>query len=520
MLRIFQPIFTICATLLLLGWGRPLLAQSQCGTANSVGFPVDPAQFRLVQDFGTPSYRHQGRYHTGEDWYGGANSYGAEVRAIADGRVTFSSGNGWGRDGGVIILEHIMPDGTTAYSMYGHITEATGITFPSVFTCVSQGDVIAAVGEPRPAPHLHFEIRADKPDIPGPGYTWEDPALDGWRQPSKFVANWQAWSLASHRWHADIADEAGPVAPPVELADLSLLVLDANRVLRVSPDGRVLWRVILERQAVGLVAQGDAGLITYADGGFQPVNLDGTLGSVRQSGIALDSPPIPLGDSLVFHTPDNGLVAFSADAALTRWQLPNIPTVLRWAVAGTTLGLMTNDNAMLTVSAAGELADYALLREPGSLTASTDLIAYTRGGLWRVAANGTWSLSFADAPPGGRSSAVAENAQQLFLFDGATLHAYANPQQPAAQWATSLPGVNGAVSLSLYDDIVLLTSSYGDIIAVQASSGGICNATRIYGSSRAREWHSLGSDGILRVYVADGIIGLAWDRFLMACRPA
>ena len=29
-------------------------------------------------------------------------------------------------------------------------------------------DVIAAVGDIRPAPHLHFEIRTNQPDIPGP----------------------------------------------------------------------------------------------------------------------------------------------------------------------------------------------------------------------------------------------------------------------------------------------------------------------------------------------------------------
>jgi hypothetical protein len=103
----------------------------------------------------------------------------------------------------------------------------------------------------------------------------------------------------------------------------------------------------------------------------------------------------------------------------------------------------------------------------------------------------------------------------LFLFDGAALHAYDTSRAPL--WSTDLPGVGGTVSLSIYDGVVLLTSNHGDIIAVQVSSGGVCNTTRIYGSPRAREWHSLGSDGILRVYVADQIIGFQWDRFLMAC---
>lgn len=516
MKRFSQQFFAIFALFLAVAAPASTQAQTQCGVARSVAFPVDPAQFRLVQDFGAPSYRHQGRYHVGEDWFGERESYGTEVHAIADGRVTFSSPNGWGRDGGVVIIEHTFPDNTTAYSMYGHVTNATGVTFPAPFTCVRQGDVIAAVGEPRPAPHLHFEIRTDKPDIPGPGYTFNDPTLNGWRRPSKFVANWQAWFLAAHRWHADIADEAGPVAPPVELPDHSLLTLDANRVLRVSSDGRVLWRVILDQPAVGLVAQPSGAVIAFADGKMQAISIEGTLGESWQTGTPLAGAPLLAADRLIFPTQDQGLVAFTPDARAPLWHLSDVPPILRPASSASALGAMTTDNAMLTVSLAGEITNRALLREPGSLFASGgDLLAYTRGGLWRVAADGTWTLDFADAPPGGRNSAVAESDMQLFLFNDETLYAYDRAHNQ--QWVSPLPGVSGSVSLSVYDGIVLLTSTYGDIIAVQASSGGVCNATGIYGGSRSREWHSLGDDGILRVYVADQIIGLDWNRFLMAC---
>jgi hypothetical protein len=225
-----------------------------------------------------------------------------------------------------------------------------------------------------------------------------------------------------------------------------------------------------------------------------------------------------MGGLLVFHTTNNGLIGLGADARSVLWQTNDVPPILRWAAASASLGLMTADNAMLTISSDGQVVDTALLREPGSLAAPGDLLAYTRGGLWRVAADGNWSLDFASPPPGGRNSAVAENDAQLFLFDGETLHAY-NRAAQVEQWATPLPGVGGTVSLSLYDGVALLTSTHGDIIAVQASSGGVCNATRIYGGTRSREWHSLGDDGILRVYVADQILGLDWNDFLMACRP-
>ena len=173
---------------------------------------------------------------------------------------------------------------------------------------------------------------------------------------------------------------------------------------------------------------------------------------------------------------------------------------------------------MLTVSLQGRLLDRALLREPGSLAVAAAICWRTRAagcGVSPTMAHGR--STFADAPPGGRDSAVAEDEQQLFLFDGAALHAYDQRAQRSSG-RRALPGVGGDVSLSLYDRVVLLTSNHGDIIAVQASSGGVCNATRIYGSNRSHEWHSLGDDGILRVYVADQIIGLNWNRFLHGVR--
>jgi outer membrane protein assembly factor BamB len=435
---------------------------------------------------------------------------------VADGQVTFSSANGWGRDGGVIIIAHTFPDNTTAYSMYGHVTNATGIGFPAPFTCVHMGDIIAAVGDPRPAPHLHFEIRVNQPDIPGPGYTWEDPVSDGWRRPSKFVDNWQARFLSSFRWSADIADEAGPVSPPVMLDGGDLMALDANRVLRVSYDGRVIWRTILKAPAVGLIQNASGVVIAYADGTMQDISDDGTLGESRQLHVPLDSPPLHIGAYAIFHTADNQLISVDDGGISVGWRIDNVPPVLRWVDNETMIGLMTADNAMLTVSlATGQVINRALLREPGSLAVDGGLVAYTRGGLWRVDAQGIWSLDFPDAPPGGRNSAVAEDAQHLFLFDGETLYGYDARRAPL--WATPLPGVGGTVSLSIYGGVVLLTSNHGDIMAVQASSGGVCNTTRIYGSSRAREWHDLGDDGILRVYVADQIIGLQWNKFLMAC---
>ncbi len=505
----------------------PAHGQPQCRYATTIEFPVDRSSFRLVQEFGALSARHQGRAHTGEDWYAGEGGGPHVVRAIADGRVTFSSPNGWGSDGGVIIVEHTFPDNSIAYSMYGHLSEAGGVAFPAAFTCVRAGDVLATIGDVRPAPHLHFEIRTSNPSTPGAGYVWGPPEAQGLRRPSKFILNWQTWLLDAFRWRMDIADEAGPVAPPVQLDDLSLLLLDAGRVLRGSPDGRVLWRVNLPRPAVGLLPFRDGALIAYADGSMQPVGRDGALGERWQSAApALEGAPITAWGIWLFRTPDDDLLAFDPALRSVLWRLGGVPAILRWSATEAVLGLITRDLQMLLIAPDGRLIDRALLREAGALAPAPDggLLAYTRGGLWSIAPDGTWSLASTAAPPGGGGAAVLPAPDGgIFAFDGQALTAYDAGGLP--RWRAELDGFNDdlavgtAQQLALHGSILLLTGNGGQIAAVQAETGAICRQARIYGSWRAGAWHSLDADGLLRVYVADQVIGLNWRQFLGLCAP-
>ena len=112
--------------------GAGARAQTICPQVDRVTPPVDPAAFALVQDYGVRSPRHEGRYHTGEDWaLHEASSLGQPVRAVANGTVTYAYPQGWGRDGGVVILEHALPNDTTVYSVYGHLIETDGSPFPA-----------------------------------------------------------------------------------------------------------------------------------------------------------------------------------------------------------------------------------------------------------------------------------------------------------------------------------------------------------------------------------------------------
>lgn len=169
-------------------------AQVDCGTAESLAAPLDMADYRIMQGFSVPSPRHQGRYHTGEDYaLPAGGSLGQPVRAIGRGVVTYSYTLGWGRDAGVVIVRHTMPDGTLLLSQYGHITQAEGVAFPLIGACVEQGDIVGVIADVRPAPHLHLEIRLAMPDAPGPGYSWVLPQDDApqWRRPSRIIEAYQ-----------------------------------------------------------------------------------------------------------------------------------------------------------------------------------------------------------------------------------------------------------------------------------------------------------------------------------------
>jgi hypothetical protein len=200
------------------------------------------------------------------------------------------------------------------------------------------------------------------------------------------------------------------------------------------------------------------------------------------------------------------------------WRLSDVPPIRRLIASPTQIGAMTETGEMLTLSTDGTLIDRARLREAGSmaLAPSGALVAYTRGGLWQIGAAGEWSPLIDSAPAGGDASAVTFDADgRLYLFDGAQFSAYDRDGNPL--WAHAIPNVAGQAEFAVYGSVILLVTSAGNVLAFERESGGLCNQTRIYGDWRSTAWHQLGSDGILRLHVADQIIGLDWETFLLAC---
>lgn len=507
-----------------LALNAPTHAQGPCGTVDAITYPVDPGAFSVVYPYGMPSSRHDGRYHAGEDWFAGrGTTYGQPVRAAAKGRVTYAAPLGWGRDKGVVIIEHLMPDGTWWYSLYGHMEEVGAYVFPAVYTCVNQGDIIGAVGRPRPAPHLHFEFRNFGSDSPGPGYWGTDPDFSGWRNPSKFIENWGAWLQPTHAWHADLTDEAGPHYPAIIREDNATIVYDDMRLKALNPAGQVLWRYILPAtfNVVGMMPYQGQILVADRSGLMQLWSLEGGFIEQWQPSAGPVTAAFTWGNLLVTHDSGaNALIAYGPDRA-ERWRVPAIGPPITTAQTNSMLAVLSTGNALTFLSPDGRVLDRAVLRAPGRFAPAPDhgFYASTQSALWHVDTTGMWRR-LADTPAVEQSTgALGSLADGRFVVFTGTPDRRLIAHDPSGQlvWETVLDSFQGAPFLLEHGGTLLAVDGYGAIAAVSTASGALCAELDVWGKRAAGAWAEVGPDGILRVHIADQMIGLDWHILTASC---
>ncbi|HYX71430.1 MAG TPA: peptidoglycan DD-metalloendopeptidase family protein, partial [Nitrososphaera sp.] len=119
---------------------------------------------------GSPCSAH---YHPGDDWNkdNGVDA-GETVRAVSNGKVesirtlTNSLGTALGQGIGI---SHVLPDGSTVYSVYVHVNVNSSMF---VGKTVTRGDPIATIYNLSSGPHLHFEMRTSF--NPGDWYPGDD----------------------------------------------------------------------------------------------------------------------------------------------------------------------------------------------------------------------------------------------------------------------------------------------------------------------------------------------------------
>ncbi len=156
-------------------------------------------------------------YHAGEDWFAldatgqvdGRAGRGAEVRAVANGVITWTEG--LGSEGALVVVEHLLPDGTHIWSAYWHVSDVT----VAAGQAVRRGERLGQIHDRGYNSHLHWEIRtfgdgaalfpADSAGGRGTcnghlaavGYTWDDdpararPEAWGYLAPGEFVRDHQ-----------------------------------------------------------------------------------------------------------------------------------------------------------------------------------------------------------------------------------------------------------------------------------------------------------------------------------------
>jgi murein DD-endopeptidase MepM/ murein hydrolase activator NlpD len=306
-----------------------------CGVVDAIDYPIDGVSIEN-DDFGMYRAGFNGR-HTGIDM--AFARYGDPVRAAARGRVTFSDPAGWDTEKGVVIIEHVFPDDSIYFTLYGHMEEVNGRTFPKVGDCVERGQIIGSVGHPsRGAPHLHYEIRTKDAATGGPGYWYADPLDGGWLHPIDFTEQWRVRLNPAFRMI--VTAGAGPTAPPLWNSDGTVTFAEQYHLERRDDHGDTLWR---------LDAQGLDGVVNLPDGRLlgrttddQIIIVDGANARFAASWKAdrpLRSPPIRIGDSIVFVSDDNRVVSYDAAGKLT-WQTDQLGThIERYAQSGNHLAV-------------------------------------------------------------------------------------------------------------------------------------------------------------------------------------
>ncbi|MBK7179521.1 MAG: M23 family metallopeptidase [Chloroflexi bacterium] len=427
-----------------------------CGIVDILDFPLDPPDARLVSrgggDFAQFRDRYN-KYHAGEDWRapGEGSSFGKPVYSIGNGRVMYAEPEGWNRDKGVVIIEHIFADGHSFYSFYGHLDPPSVLLEPG--DCVRRGETVGNIGQPRTPPHLHFEIRTHLPYQPGPGYWPEDPTLAGWLPPSQTIWNERMTAAPGVVWlRPFIPSGASPVGQPDET---TLLLRDGEQVVAVGlADGR--WQpLVLDGQPVNsallagdlLVAAGSQGQVrafrwpTAAADPLWSIDL-GVSGT-------LNLWPLPGGGAVAGS--GTRLWGLAADGSQL-WQMDVGARPFAWAAA---------DDALVLATVGSDGAAWIVTGDnpPQPIAPMSGYPVITGDGAWLAAADGLYRLA-ADSSPErvlALPAAQLRHSAAISLPDGGLLLAHADAADRrlialnadgSVRWDRSFAGlIEGEVSL-------------------------------------------------------------------------
>jgi len=408
-----------------------------CGVVERFDLPVPDIDIQHT-DFAIYRARFGG-LHTGIDV--AFEQLGEPVRAVARGRVTYSDPAGWGTEKGVVVIQHTMPDGTLVHSIYGHMEELNGYAFPAMDECVEQGQIVGAIGFPaRGRPHLHYEIRTRYWHQGGPGYTETNPLELGWFHPVDFTYLANIWVHPAYRQHISLDENA--TLPMLHLNDGTYVLVHDEHLRGLAEDGRVLWQFDTLGTVTGLLALPDHRVLASSATDQVLVLRHGSFSDLWEIPNAM-TPPVMVGDVVVFMTSELELVAYSFEGELA-WAIGPLPErVRRWAVSGDLLAVATGSNELWIVTSEGEVVARKSYADPVVPCEAEG------GGFWilsgsvvqRVGATQDALAEFSINRPLSPSAVLVNGLDgTIYLYTGEGRSLYAFLPDGMLKWIAYMPG--------------------------------------------------------------------------------
>ncbi len=473
-----------------------LLSQAQadrdCGVADRFDYPIDGISL-MHDDFGMYRAAFNG-YHSGVDM--AFERLGEPVRAAARGRVTFSDPEGWDTEKGVVIIEHTLPDRSVVFSLYGHMESREPYLFPRVGQCVLRGDIIGVIGDPRSsAPHLHYEIRRMRASAGGPGYWSTDPLEGGWLHPIEFTEQWRLRFQPAFR--AILTASSALVAPPIWLPDGSAVYatrsqLEARRLATNSQaQSAPLWTLRIQG-LVGLAPLPDGRVLGATADGQMFIVADGRFVGAWRADRQLRSPPLRLGQAILFLDAQNRAVAYSHDGRLLWQSEPLGQRVERYALSGALFAAAVQDHngyELIVLDSDGQLRYAARAPSPiAPMPVQGDGFLIAVGSQVSLLSPNAVLTPLLDTGIAlGRAAQVAADALgNLYLYPGYGSALYAYAAGGGLRWTVRLPSVPLQAPLLAVGEGCALYALMPDgaLLAYRAADGALRGIASLYAGGR------------------------------------
>ena len=369
-----------------------LSAIAPCGVVDDMIYPIENLARTTIErgydDFGL--FRDNwGGNHLGLDV--GFRQQGEPVLATARGLVTLANIEEWDTELGVIILEHVFPDGNIYYTIYGHIELYGTQAFPDVGSCVEMGEILAAIGNPlQSAPHLHYEIRDVLSDDGGPGYTDGNPLDEGWYHPLDFMYLWQLRFGSDYVTHTSFRQV--PERPPITQDDGTVVVAYGNSLVDIAPPDITRWSITTDGDIVNLSGLSGNRIIATTTTGQTVLLTDGRYSAVWTAQDIADEMEI-MGEQVIIVSEDAGnITVYNLDGQVQWRETGVINNTSRF------VGIQTSDSQLIYVLNTREGYILRLLDANGLLLyeaifRAEPIITPTASGSWIIAGNGQlWEI--------------------------------------------------------------------------------------------------------------------------------